>query len=336
MIPAYHVPQGPFGVILNSNAGRVTPRLAKTIGRVINSDHVFVTESPEHAKEVVQLCLEREYRTVFAGGGDGTIMDTVNTLNDHRGDVNHLPNVGVLRLGTGNALARMLGSRRSPARDLATFQAGDVHRSHPMRMMTCDDTLFPFGGLGVDAAVLNDYYSLKTKWKDSRFSQAFKGLSGYFVAAFSKTVPDLMRQEMPEVTVINTGGPAYKMDAAGNEIGEVIPTGQVLYQGPCSFLGGGTTEIIGYGLRIFPHATGRAGRFQLRLLSLTPWECVKNMLPAARGTLDHPKVHDYYVENVKVIFSEKVPFQLGGDPKGYRNEVSFGLSEHPVNFIGRA
>ena len=60
------------------------------------------------------------------------------------------------------------------------------------------------------------------------------------------------------------------------------------------------------------------------------------MLPAARGTLDHPKVHDYYVENVKVIFSKKVPFQLGGDPKGYRNEVSFGLSEHPVNFIGRA
>ena len=336
MVPAYHVPQGPFGVILNANAGRVTPRLAKNISRVVKPDHVFLTESPEHAKEVVELCLEREYRTVFAGGGDGTIMDTVNTLNAYRTDVNHLPNVGVLRLGTGNALARMLRSRRSPSRDLATFQAGDVHRSHTMRMMTCDDTLFPFGGLGIDAAVLNDYYSMKNRWKDTRLSPLFKGLSGYVLASFSKTVPTLLKQQMPEVTVINTGGPAYTMDKNGNEIGEVVPTGQVLYQGPCSFLGGGTTEIIGYGVRLFPHATQRAGRFQLRLLSLTPWECLKNFLPAVRGTLHHPKVHDFYVDSVKVIFNEEVPFQLGGDPKGYRNEVNFGLSEHPINFIGRA
>ena len=336
VVPAYHVPQGPFGVILNANAGRVTPRLAKTISLVVKPDHVFLTESPEHAKEVVELCLEREYRTVFAGGGDGTIMDTVNTLDSYRSDVGHLPNVGVLRLGTGNALARMLGSRRSPARDLATFQAGDVHRSHAMRMMTCDDTLFPFGGLGLDAAVLNDYYSMKNSWKDTRLAPLFKGLSGYVLASFTKTVPALLRQTMPEVTVINTGAPAYKMDQNGNELGDVIETGEVLYKGPCSFIGGGTTEIIGYGVRLFPHATQRAGRYQLRLISMNTWECVKNILPAARGTLNHPKLHDYYVEQVKVVFNEDVPFQLGGDPKGYRREVSLGLSEHPVHFIGRA
>jgi diacylglycerol kinase family enzyme len=304
---------------------------------MVKPDHVFLTESPEHAREVVELCLEREYRTVFAGGGDGTIMDTINTLDSYRNDVDHLPNLGVLRLGTGNALARMLRSRRSPARDLATFQAGDVHRTHAMRMMTCDDTLFPFGGLGVDAAVLNDYYGMKTKWQDSRFSNLFKGLSGYLIAGLGKTAPNLMRQPMPEVTVINIGGPAYKMDKDGNEHGDVVPTGQVLYQGPCSFLGGGTTEIIGYGVRLFPHATQRAGRFQLRILSLTPWECVKNMLPAVRGTLQHPtKVHDFYVDRIRVIFNEAMPFQLGGDPKGYRDELVFGLSEHSFNFIGRA
>ena len=336
MIPAYHVPQGPFGVILNANAGRVTPRLARNIGRVVKPDHVFLTESPEHAKEVVELCLEREYRTVFAGGGDGTIMDTVNTLDAYRSDIGHLPNVGVLRLGTGNALARTLRSRRSPARDLATFQAGDVHRSHSIRMMTCNDTLFPFGGLGVDAAVLNDYYGMKNKWANTRLASLFRGFSGYMLAGFGKTAPDLMRKKMRNVTVINLGAPAYKMDHDGNEIGEAIPTGQVLYQGPCSFLGGGTTEIIGYGLRIFPNATQRPGRFQLRLLSLTPWECVRNMIPAARGTLQHPKLHDYYVDRVRVIFDDDMPFQLGGDPRGYVTEVEFGISEHPVNFIGRA
>jgi diacylglycerol kinase family enzyme len=336
MVPAYHVPQGPFGVILNANAGRVTPRLARNISRVINPDHVFLTESPEHAKEIVELCLEREYRTVFAGGGDGTIMDTINTLDGYRKDVSHLPNLGVLRLGTGNALARKLRSRRSPQRDLSAFLAGDVHRSHTLSMMTCDDTLFPFGGLGLDAAILNDYYELKTKWKNSKMSGLFSGLSGYLLAGFGKTAPTMLRQDMPEVTVINEGNPAYRINKAGERAGDVIPTGQVLYQGACSFAGGATTDLIGYGVRLFPFATNESGRFHLRLSSMNTWETATNVIPAFRGTLNHPKIHDFYVDRVRVIFNDDMPFQLGGDPKGYRKELVFGLSEHSVNFVGRA
>ena len=336
MLPAYQIPQGPFGVVLNANAGRVTPRLARSIERVVNPDHVFLTESKDHADEVFRLCVEREYRTVFAGGGDGTIMDAVNTLDGFRQDAPHLPALGVLRLGTGNALAHWVGSGRNPVRDLATFSSGKVHRSMPLRMVRCEDTLFPFGGLGYDAAVLNDYYELKKRFEGTRLAGLFSGFTGYLLAGLGRTVPNYMRRPHPEVTVINVGRPAYRIGADGVENGEPIGSDEVLYRGPCSFLGTSTSPVIGYGMRFFPHALERSGRFQLRLMSFGAMESVWNLPAAMRGTLQHPKLHDFYADRVRVVFSDAMPFQLGGDPRGYRHELVFALSEHPVTFIGRA
>jgi len=335
MVPALQVPKGPFGVILNANAGRVTPRLHQAISQVVSPDHIFMTESQDHAKEVLEKCLEREYRTVFAGGGDGTIMDTVNTLEAYRQDVDALPSVGVLRLGTGNAMARWLGSK-SPVKDLANFQAGDVHRSHPLRMIRAEGALCPFGGMGYDAAVLNDYYSLKNRFDDTALRKMFRGMSGYLIAAVTKTVPSYASQEMPEVTIINHGRPAYSIGANGEEVGDPVLTGEVLYQGPASVLSAGATPQIGYGLRLFPFAGLRAGKFQLRVASLNPIQALWNLPATARGTLRHPKLHDFYVDKVQIISNNEMPFQLGGDPKGYRNEVTLEVANHEVNFIGRA
>ena len=53
------------------------------------------------ALEVLNSHIELEGRT---------IVDTINTLNSFRNDAPKLPAVGVLRLGTGNALARWLAA----------------------------------------------------------------------------------------------------------------------------------------------------------------------------------------------------------------------------------
>jgi len=335
-LPAYQIPQGPFGVVLNANAGRVTPRLAKSVSRLVGSEHVFLTESKDHAEEVVGLCIEREYPTIFAGGGDGTIMDTINTLDAHRGNAPRLPNVGVLRLGTGNAIARWVGSGRNAIRDLATFAAGDVHKRLPLRMVRCENTLFPFGGVGYDAAVLNDYYAMKNRWSDSLLSSLCSGFTGYLLAGLGITVPKYIRRTAPHITVINLGNPAYRIGTDGKEMGEPIPAGEVLYQGPATFLGTSTSPIIGYGLKFFPYATNRGSRFQLRLLNIGPVESAWFMPAAARGSFSHPRMHDFYADRVRVLIDEAMPFQLGGDPKGYRDELVFELSEHPIHFVGKA
>ncbi|MCB9797006.1 MAG: diacylglycerol kinase [Alphaproteobacteria bacterium] len=328
-------PQGPFGVVLNANAGRVTPRLTAAIREVVPEDHVFLTESKEHAEDVLRTCVTRGYRTVFAGGGDGTIVDAINTLSRLREQGADMPDIGVLRCGTGNALAHWLGSG-SPVDTLSRFTRGEVHRHQPIRMVQAEGRLFPFGGLGHDAAILNDYYAVKTRWKGTALEWLSSGLTGYVWAGFGKTLPNYLLRETPTVRVENTGGPAWRIGPGGDPVGEPIPTGGLLYEGPAVAVGAGTTPQLGYGVRFFPFALRQPGAFHLRLLNLSPLGCVAALPGAWRGTLTGPGVHDFYADRVRVSASHALPYQAAGDPAGARQELSLGLSETPVTLIGQA
>ncbi len=323
----------PYGVVLNANAGRVTPRLARRIERVVGADHVFLSESEEHAREILETCLERGYDTVFAGGGDGTILQAVNTLRELAGD--DAPPVGVLRLGTGNALARHLGSGL-PLLELLRWQSPRVaYQRIPVRLVEHGHTLFPFGGMGVDAAVINDYVDLKRRWGGPGWRKLFSGLSGYLIAGFGVTIPRFLKRPMADVEVVNLGGPAWRCGTGGVRIGEPIPTGGVIYRGPASTLGVATTPLIGYGMRLFPYACRVPDRFQLRLLDFTPLQCGLHLAAAWNGKLDHPSCHDFYVERIKIRSTRALPLQLGGDALGHTFDATFGLAERPVSFVGR-
>jgi len=327
------VPRGPFGVILNTNAGRYSNRLARNIRDIVGDDHLFLTESEDHAEHALTTCLEREYTSIFAGGGDGTIIDAINTLDRLSPDAS--PQVGVLRMGTGNALARHIGAT-DPVRDLRAYADGVIHRDVPIRMVRADGDLFPFAGLGTDAAILNDYVALRRKYAGTAVAKLFSGLTGYTLAGLTRTLPRYLRRGNPRVTLYNIGGTAWRAAANGDEIGEHIPSGAVLYSGPASMLGVATTPILGYGVRFFPHAERRNGRLHLRVINMNAWQTAVNFPAAAAGTIDHPSCHDFYVDRVRAVFSEAMPYQLGGDAKGYRSEITFGLSRIPVSFVGRA
>ncbi|MDP6933075.1 MAG: diacylglycerol kinase family protein, partial [Myxococcota bacterium] len=193
MLATYTLPKPRFAVLLNAHAGGVNPRLTRSLQEVAPRDSVFLTESKEHARDVLEYIVKRDVQTVFAGGGDGTVVDVINTLSDLRERSNRLPWVGVLKLGTGNALAHWLGSG-SPVHDLLQWSSGMMHRTLPVHMVHAEGTLFPFAGLGHDAAILNDYMALKQRAQGTWWSSLVHGLPGYLLAGYLKTVPNYIRR----------------------------------------------------------------------------------------------------------------------------------------------
>ncbi|RME28126.1 MAG: diacylglycerol kinase [Deltaproteobacteria bacterium] len=333
--PGFRLPDEHFAVVLNANAGRVTPRVRRAISEVVPRDRLFFTESPEHAREVLEHCVEREVDTVFAGGGDGTIVGVINTLVGLRERADHLPDVGILRLGTGNALAHWMGSGR-PLRDLRRWRSGRVHRAVPVRMVVAEDTLFPFAGLGYDAAILNDYNWLRQRARGRWWDRMAHGVPGYLLAGYLRTLPNYLRRDPARVTVYNLGGPAQRIGPDGRPEGDPIDTGEIIYQGPATMIGAASTPLYGAGMKMFPFATSRAGRFQLRIAALTPLEAARNLVPLWKGTLRHERLQDFWVDRVRLVFDEAMPYQLGGEARGYRQEMTFGLAEHPVTLVGQA
>ena len=333
--PHYRFPDDRYAVVLNANAGRVTPRLARRVKELVPHDRVYLTESQEPSREVLQKCVEREISTVFAGGGDGTIVDVINTLADFKGDAPSIPSVGVLRCGTGNALAHWLGSER-PVQALSKWQGGMLHRSVPVQMVEAEDTLFPFAGLGIDGAVLNDYNWLKNHAKGKWWFPMIRGIRGYLLSGYLKTIPNYLRQSIPNVTVTNLGKTVHRVGPDGREIGPPIEHGEIVYQGPCSLLGTATTPLYGYGMRMFPYATRRAGRMQLRIFNWTAVQAGLRLRQIWNGTVQHPDLHDFYVDRVKVSFEDEMPYQLGGEACGYRKDITFSVAEYPVHLVANA
>ena len=333
--PTLTRPQKNYAVVINANAGRVTPSLTRSIQEIVPKDQLFLTKSQLHARDVIKECVDKNYDTVFAGGGDGTIVDVINSLHEFRDISRKTPSVGVLRLGTGNALASWVGSQ-SPMADLKNWKAGKLHKLMPVQMVEAEGALFPFAGLGVDAAVLNDYNQIKTAARGKWWQTLSRGIRGYVVAAYTKTLPNLIRRPKVRVKVINLGRPAFKIGPYGTEKGEPIPQGGVIYQGTTTMLACANTPYYGYKLKLFPFASKRYGRFQLRICDMNIAQCAVNVWAAWSGKLRHPQMHDYYVDRVRVIFEDSMPYQFGGEAMGYRKEITFSLSEVPIQMIGQA
>ncbi|MFT5681184.1 MAG: diacylglycerol kinase family enzyme [Myxococcota bacterium] len=337
MLPSssYTLPDARIAVLLNANAGQVSRSLAAQLSAIVPPDRVFLTQSALHSRDILRQCVADEISTVFAGGGDGTVVGVINDLNEcHRQQAPTLPNVGVLRLGTGNAMARWLGSGR-PAADLRRWQDGQIHRIVPLDMVESEETIFPFAGMGHDAALLNDYNRLKSSARGKWWASLASGMPGYVLTGALTTLPRLLRHPATRIQVINTGSPAHRCDVNGREIGEAIPTGGVIYEGPSTFVGTATTPLYGYGMRMFPHATRRAGRFQLRIADLSPFEIATNLPATWRGTISHPRVHDFYADRIRVRCDDAMPYQLAGEACGYRQEMTFGVTRAPVNLIAQ-
>jgi diacylglycerol kinase family enzyme len=326
-----------FAVLLNANAKQVTDEVREGLERIIPREDLFFSRSAEEAHDIADTVVDRGYRTVFTGGGDGTFVGWVNRILDRSEQQDSPPpRFGVLALGTGNAVAGVVGAKLAGhIEELAAYATGASRRIRRMQLLTCDGRRTPFAGVGVDAAVLNDYCWLKDRLGGTPLRRLGAGIPGYALSAALRTAPRyLLDRGGAYCEIVNTGRPAHRLDANGRPTGHAVATGEILYAGPCMMAAGSTVPFYGFGMRAFPFAEDQAGMLQLRIITDVSVPSVLWNLPRIwSGEFAHPGLIDFHAERVTIQFERPMPLQIGGDAEGWRQEVTFALAPRCLEMI---
>ena len=342
-------------VLLNGNAKAVTEGLRRELENFVPAEDLFYSRSFDEARAIARTVLDRGYRTVLTGGGDGTFVGYVNCLFEEaasggarastsRGAALQLapqparmPRIGVLKLGTGNALAHYAGASKSRVgvvEDILRTRSGECSTSRTLHLLSHEGKRAPFAGLGIDAAVLNDYVGLKTRLKGGPLEFASVGGLGYFWSVVGKTIPTAVSQrQVPSVEIVNLGAAAQQIGPDGKPVGRAIEHGEILYKGPCRLAAAGTVPCYGYGFRIFPHALLAPGRFQLRLTSMSVARILGNLRTIWKGGTPRTGLVDFHCDKVLIRFDRDMPLQVGGDAEGYRREIVLEMAERPLELL---
>src|SRR5690242_7323208 len=67
-------------VLLNTNAKRVSRRVQKALRHGVPENELFLSRTAEEARHIAREVVDRGYRTVFTGGGDGTFVSFVTEI----------------------------------------------------------------------------------------------------------------------------------------------------------------------------------------------------------------------------------------------------------------
>jgi diacylglycerol kinase family enzyme len=329
-------PRG-VAVLLNARAKAVNAEVRRTLAELVPPEDLYLSHGEADAAEIADWVVARRYQTVFTGGGDGTFVTWVNRIAaaSERRRL-RAPRFGVLALGTGNAVAELVGATpRRHLRDLSRFLSGAVTATRQLDLVTCEGRRTPFAGVGVDAAILNDYNWVKERLTGTPLQSLGRGVTGYGLAVALRSAPRKLMERRPDYCeIVNTGSPAWRLDAQGRRIGPAIGPGELLYAGPCMMAGASTIPFYGMGMRIFPHADKARGLMQLRVVSDPAVSTLLfNLHRIWSGDFSHEKVVDFHADQVTLRFEHPMPLQVGGDAEGWRETVSFGLAPTPVELV---
>jgi diacylglycerol kinase family enzyme len=304
----------------------MSPEVVSLVEELIYPDDIFYCNSQEEGVAAARVIIERGYPTVFTGGGDGTIVSLINDLWDcSRGTSRPLPKLGILSLGTGNAMARMVSSG-SPIQDLKSYVANPSMDTVDLGMVESEGRLFPFGGLGVDAQILADYLSVKEGIGAGVLKPVFQTVGGYFFAFFGVTAPrhiaNLLSGKNVVLRLTNMDAPSYRILDDGTP-GPEFPAGELMYEGPFTMLMAGTCPFYGYGMKVLPFADVRQDAFNLRMVGCSTARLVSNLGTVWKGTYRNPDIMDFYCRAVRIELSDPSPYQRGGDLIGTSTMLEF-------------
>jgi diacylglycerol kinase family enzyme len=324
-------------VVVNGNAKQVTDELVEILDQIVQSGDLFVSRSLEEGREIARTIVERGYPTVLTGGGDGTFVQMVSwVVHSAEATGKPFPRFGLLKLGTGNALAWVLGAQNERGRgvvaDLARLRREGGSRR--LRLIEVEDMLTPFAGLGADAIALADYRTTREQLdKVPLIRKIAPGPLAYSVSLLSKTVPTYLVKPVIHVRIVNEGAPAIRLGQDGRPVGAEIETGETIYAGPARLLAFSTIPYWGLGARIFPYADEREDRFNLRVVNFGSVAAVANVRQIWAGTYRSDRLHDFLAEKITIHCKQPTPLQIGGDVVGIRQTVRAELSKRPIQVV---
>jgi hypothetical protein len=323
-------------VLLNGNAKRVTDKVAHRVSHVVPEEDLYLSHDMDDCRRIAKKVVEKQYHTVFTGGGDGTFMAFVNAIHEEMATqgVNRAPRFGVLKLGTGNALATLVGA--SPLDgdgildDILRARANEVPSVRRLELLECEGKLAPFAGLGYDSAILNDYVSLTKAAGPAK--NLLSGVPGYFLSVTCKTLPYYLTHTKPIQVEVVCEGRGVKVDSEGKTT-QVYQQGDVLYRGPVNTLCAGTVPCYGFQFRMFPFAGQRRGMMHLRASNAPALACATHVTRLWQGKWFHPAINDFLVDAASVRFERPMPLQVGGDAEGKRETLSLRMTDWSVDLV---
>jgi diacylglycerol kinase family enzyme len=328
------VPRVRAVAIVNGNARRVRGRTRKQLERALPGEVRF-TSSLVEARETVRAEIARGRDLIVLGGGDGTIVMGLTLIAEAcRGMARPEPAIGVLRLGSGNAIADAVGATKDPADDLARLARGEG-AWHSTPMLDVLGFRAPFVGMGVDAQLLEDQEA--TNRVVDRVPGAKRLVGGgarYALSVALRSVPRFATETRSNAIVTNLGSPAIEMTKLGPS-GREIPRDKVLWTGACTLVAAATIPYFGFGLKMFAFAGLQRGKFHLRCGDAGLFEILRSTPAAFRGEYFSDHVRDFLCDRVAIELEPEAAVEAGGELLGRRRRIEVALAS-PVTLASLA
>jgi len=321
--------------IVNGTARRLGDHLRRGLARALPGGVVF-THSLEEARGAIRAEIARGVDLLVLGGGDGTFVMGLSLIGEAcRGAGRPEPAIGVLRLGSANAIADAAGASADPAADLARLARGDG-AWRPMRMLHVLGVRAPVVGLGPDAQVLEERQAIARVIDRGidRVPGARRLVGDAARSALSIALQTASRLAAPpqlHAVISNAGSPVIEV-RRGDAAGRSITAGEVLWSGRCTLVAGSTIPSFGFGARPFAFAGARGDRFHLRCGEAGWLDLLRGAPAALRGghssasASASAQIRDFLCDRVQIHLDGEALVTAGGELLGRRRslEIEFG------------
>ncbi|MFH1438543.1 MAG: diacylglycerol kinase family protein [Pseudomonadota bacterium] len=327
-----------LAVLLNGNARRVNKKVKDAFTGLISPDDLFYSANLRDSRTIARTVVDKKYRTILTGGGDGTFatfLTHIYTYMQQAGITDYSPRFGVLKLGTGNAMAATFGASTVNRENLASelYYAANGASTKDLRLIEVEGKRTPFTGLGMDAMILNDYIAVKEMMSGTPLQQTSKGILGYGIGLMTMSIPRYFMQKPPEAVIVNEGEEMWRIDGNGKRRGPIFRKGDVIYKGPVKMISASKVPYYGFEFKLFPFAMINNNKFHLRVHNASGLEALGYLPTIWKGNYSSETVFDFLADNIAVYLSSPAPFQIGGDGEGWRSYAKFSLCDNPIPII---